>query len=41
LHRIAPDGLIDRHPEVGKGLDIARQSGTAIRDGDDWITADE
>jgi hypothetical protein len=33
--------LIDQHPDVGKGLDVARQTGKAIRDDDDWLSLDE
>lgn len=29
--------LIDHHPYIGRGLDIARRKGRAIRVGDDWI----
>jgi hypothetical protein len=31
--------LIDRYPDLGRGLDIARETGVAFRDGDDWLSA--
>jgi hypothetical protein len=32
--------LIDRHPDVGKGLDVASRTGRAIRDGDNWLSVE-
>jgi hypothetical protein len=33
------DCLLDEHPDIRDGLDLAREHGEAIRDGDDWLAA--
>lgn len=30
--------LLEDHPEVGRGMDLAREHGEAIYDGSDWIS---
>jgi hypothetical protein len=35
---ICVDCLLDDFPEAGKGMDVARQHGEALRRGDGWTT---
>ena len=32
--------LLDEHPELGRGLDIAREHGVADLENDEWVVGD-